>query len=104
MNRRRLRSLASTAIRWFRRSLGHAARTLVVAWATLALYYSNLPSAWARLILAMTFAAFAVWALWVTRRPRMGWAFAAAFGAVVLWFACIRPSHDRAWRPEVAVL
>ena len=104
MKRRRLRTFASTVIRGFRRTLGHAARVLLVAWATLAIYYSSLPWGWARLILAVTFAAFAVWALWVTRRPRMGWAFAATFGVVVLWFACIRPSHDRPWRPEVAVL
>ena len=104
MKRRRFRTLAIAVIRWLRRPLRHAACALLVTWATLAIYYSNLPWAWARLTLAVTFAAFAVWVLWVTRRPRAGWAFAAAFGAVVLWFACIRPSHGRPWRPDVVAL
>lgn len=77
---------------------------LLIIWAALAIYYSNLPWAWARIALAVAFAGFAVWALWVTRRPRMGWAFAAAFAGVVIWFASIRPSHDRPWRPDVAVM
>jgi hypothetical protein len=57
-----------------------------------------------RLVLAVAVATFSVWALFVTRRPRMGWAFAGLFLVVLVWFASIRPSHDRTWRPEVAVL
>jgi hypothetical protein len=53
----------------------------IVAWATLAIYYSNLPSAWLRLVLAVAFAAFAIWALWLSRRPQMRMAFGAVFGS-----------------------
>jgi hypothetical protein len=35
----------------------------LIAWATLAIYYSNLPWPWLRLVFAGAFAAFAVWAL-----------------------------------------
>jgi hypothetical protein len=34
----------------------------------------------------------------------MRWAFGGAFLAVVVWFACIRPSHDRPWRADVAIM
>jgi hypothetical protein len=53
-----------------------------LAWATMVIYYSNLPWAGVRIGLAAVF---------------------AAFGVVVLWIS-IRPSHDRNWRPEVAVM
>jgi hypothetical protein len=75
----------------------------VVLWATLAIYYSNLPWRPARLVLAIAFAAFSVWALWLTRRPRMGLVFAALLLSVFLWERSIPPSNDRQWRPEVAV-
>ena len=77
---------------------------LVVAWGSLAIYYSNLPWAEARLGLAIAFAAFAIWALWLSRRRRTRWAFAAVFLGVVVWWIAIPPSHDRPWRPEVAVM
>jgi hypothetical protein len=85
-------------------AVGFLGLLLLVAWATLAVYFSNLPWAWGRLALAVAFAAFSVWALWLTRRPRMRWVFAGLFLGVVAWFASIRPSHDRPWRPEVAVM
>ena len=96
---------------WFalfgRHSL-RAARALVqfvvVLWATLALYYSNLPWAWARVILAAAFAVFSVWALWMTRRLRMGLGVAVLLVAIIAWHISIAPSHDRPWRPEVAVM
>src|ERR1700722_20172625 len=43
----------------------------LITWTTLAIYYSNLPSAGLRLGLAGAFAAFAVWALWLLRQRRM---------------------------------
>jgi uncharacterized protein DUF4105 len=87
-----------TATIWF---LCHAA---LVAWATLAIYYSNLPSAGLRLGLAGAFAAFAVWALWLSRQRRMSVIVIALFLGVAAWWITIRPSHDRPWRPEVAVM
>src|SRR4029079_9146673 len=77
---------------------------LLVLWATLAIYYSNLPWAWVRVVLAIAFAGFGVWALWLTRRRRMGWVFLGLFAAVLVWWIFIPPSHDRPWRREVAVL
>jgi hypothetical protein len=77
---------------------------LLVTWATLAIHYSNLPWAWLRAALAIAFAAFAIWALWLSRRRHMRWAFAAVFLGVVVWWIAIPASHDRNWRPEVAVM
>jgi hypothetical protein len=90
--------------RWCWAGLRCAAQFLLIAWAALAIYYSNLPWVWARVTLAVAFAGFAVWALWVRRRRSLRWAFAGAFAAVAAWWVCIAPSHDRPWRREVAVL
>jgi hypothetical protein len=70
----------------------------------LAIYYSNLPWAGLRLGLAAAFAAFAIWALWLSRRRRASVAFLVLFLGVVAWWISISPSHDRPWRPEVAVM
>jgi hypothetical protein len=79
-------------------------RAVLIAWATLAIYYSNLPWAGLRLGLAVAFAAFAIWALWLSRQRRMSVVFIALFLGVVAWWISIAPSHDRNWRPEVAVM
>jgi hypothetical protein len=85
--------------------VGFLVRALLITWATLAIYYSNLPWAWARLGLAAAFAVFAVWALWFSRQRRSMSAVAAVlFLCVVGWWLAIPPSHDRNWRPEVAVM
>jgi hypothetical protein len=93
-----------TVFRWLFRGAGFVLQVLLLGWATLAIYYSNLPWFWARASLAVAFLAFGVWALWLTRRPRMPWVFAGLFLAVALWWSTILPSNDRTWRPEVAVL
>jgi hypothetical protein len=79
-------------------------QALLVAWATLAIYYSNLPWAGLRLGLAAAFSAFAIWALWLSRQRRMSVAFIVLFLGVVGWWISISPSHHRPWRPEVAVM
>jgi hypothetical protein len=89
---------------WLIAVLGFLFRVLLLAWATLAIYYSNLPWGWLRLSLAVAFLAFGIWALWVTRRPGMYFGFAGLFLCVLVWEICIRPSHDRPWRPEVSVM
>ena len=76
----------------------------LVAWASLALYWSNLPWPEARLALALAFAGFGIWALWISRTPRIRLAFAGVFTVVLVWWLLIPPSQDRDWRPEVAVL
>jgi len=86
------------------RGFGHVCGALLLAWATLAINFSNLPWPWLRLALAVAFAAFGIWALWITPRPRMPWVFAGLFLAVCGWWATILPSHDRDWRRDVAVM
>jgi hypothetical protein len=70
----------------------------------MAIYYSNLPWGGVRLAAAVAFAAFAIWALWFSRQRRMSVAFIVLFLAVVAWWISISPTHNRAWRPEVAVM
>jgi hypothetical protein len=77
---------------------------LAVAWGSFALYFLPLPWAPLRIGLALAFAVFAVWALWVTRRPRMRWLLAALYGALLVGWGFVSPSHDREWRPDVAVM
>ena len=91
-------------LRWLWAGLSFLGLLLLVAWATLAIYYSNLPWSGLRLALAAAFAAFSIWALWLTRRPRMRMVFAGLFVAVLAWHLSIAPSHDRPWRREVAVM
>jgi hypothetical protein len=79
-------------------------QALLVAWATLAIYYSNLPWGGLRIVLAGAFGAFAFWALWISRQRRMSALFIVLFLGVVAWWISISPSHDRNWRPEVAVM
>ena len=87
-----------------RASFGALLRGLLVLWAALAIYYSNLPWPVLRLLLALAFAAFAIWAFWITRRRHMRTTAYLLFLAVVGWWIAIPASQDRPWRPEVAVL
>jgi hypothetical protein len=57
-----------------------------------------------RLGLAGAFAAFAIWALWLSRQRRMSVVLIVLFLGVAAWWSSISPSHDREWRPEVAVM
>ena len=77
---------------------------MLIAWATLAIYYSNLPLIGLRLGLAGAFAAFAIWALWFSRQRRMPVIAIMLFLGVVAGWLSITPSHSRNWRPEVAVM
>jgi hypothetical protein len=92
------------SFRWLTAGIWFVIQVAIVAWAVLAITYSNLPWAGLRLALAGAFAAFAIWALWLSRLPRMPLAFAVLFLGVVGWWISISPSHDREWRPEVAVM
>lgn len=100
-----------TSIAWFWQPLYWLAAIVrflfklgLAGWASLAIYYSNLPWPVLRLILAVFFALFAVWTLWFAHRPRMTMLFAALFIGVLVWWSTILPSHYRDWRPEVAVM
>jgi len=79
-------------------------RALLIAWAALAIYYSNLPWPELRLALAVVFVAFAIWAVFWRRRRSKTAAFAVVYLGVVTWWISISPSHDRNWRQEVAVM
>ena len=93
-----------TLLRWLIAGINLLVRIVVITWTTLAIYYSNLPWPALRLGLAVAFAAFAVWAFWLSRQRRMpAVAYALVVGVIVWWFT-ITPSNDRNWRPEVAVM
>jgi hypothetical protein len=77
---------------------------VLIAWASLAIYYSNLPSAGLRVALAVSFAILSIWLLWLSRDRRARAVFLVLFLGVVAWWLSISPSHDRPWRPEVAVM
>ena len=64
---------------------------LLVAWATLAVYYSNLPWYGLRLAIAVAVAVFSIWAIAFARQTRMRVAFLALFAGIVAWFITIRP-------------
>jgi len=89
---------------WLAAGIWMLCRVMLIAWASFAIYWSNLPWIALRFALACIFAAFAIWALWLSRRRRMRWLFAAAFLGVVVWWISIAPSHNRNWRPEVAMM
>lgn len=96
--------LLSSSLRWLIKGLWFLCEALLVAWASLVIYYSNLPWPRFRLLLAVAFAALAIWLLWVSRRRRAVVVFIALFLGVVGWSISILPSHHREWRPEVAVM
>jgi Domain of unknown function (DUF4105) len=89
---------------WLGIALGFLVRLLLITWASLAIYYSNLPWFWLRLTMAAAIAGFAVWVFWLSPQLRMHAALGALFLAVVVWWIAIPPSHNRPWRPEVAVM
>ena len=90
--------------RWLLQAVKFLVLALGLAWATLAIYFSTLPGAGLRIALATAFAAFGIWALWLTRRPRMRWVFAGLYLVVLVGWSFIQPSHDREWRQDVAVM
>ena len=89
---------------WVGAAIWFLCQVILIAWATLAIYYSNLPWAELRLTLAAAFAAFAAWVCWVSARRGMTAAFVVLFFAVVTWWIWIAPLQNRNWRPEVAVV
>ena len=92
-------------LRWLFIALRFLFRTLLLLWTTLAIYYTT-PVPWVglRLVLALAFTVFGIWALWWRRTSRPLFAFAAVFLIVVAWYFSLRPSHDRQWSPAVAVM
>ena len=91
-------------LNWLIKGTWFLFQVLIITWATLAIYYSNLPSAGLRIALAVSFAALAIWLLWLSRSRRSFFVFIMLFLGVVAWWLSISPSHYRPWRPEVAVM
>src|SRR5271169_2319962 len=99
-----LRSFLSRPLGWLITIIVSFCWAIPIAWATLAIYYSNLPLTGLRLGLAGAFALFTIWAFWLSRQRRMSVIAMLLFLGVVAWWISIPPSHDRNWRPEVAVM
>ena len=98
----------SPLCRWFKlaaRALLEVALGVMVVWSTMAIYYSNLPSARLRTLVAggyaLGFVAVLFWVRprWVARLVLLG-----AFGVVVCWFLLTPPSNQRDWQADVALL
>jgi hypothetical protein len=94
----------SKLLSWLIAGLRFLVQIIVVTWTTLAIYFSNLPWPALRLGLAVAFAAFAIWAFWLSRQRRMPAVVIALVLGVFAWWLTITPSHDRNWRPEVAAM
>jgi hypothetical protein len=94
----------SIGLRWLIAGVGILVLTIVIAWTTLAIYFSNLPWPELRLGSAVAFAAFAIWGVWLSRWRRMRAVVFAVVLGVIAWWLTIAPSQDRNWRPEVAVM
>jgi len=89
---------------WSIKGVWFLCRVVLILWTTLAIYYSNLPWPSLRLALATAFGAFAIWAIWLSSKRRMSVVLIVLYLGVVAWWISISPSHDRPWRPEVAVM
>ena len=76
---------------------------LMTGWATLAIYYSNLPGEYLRIGLAGLFAfATAAAFLFLPKRGRtLAW-YIVVFAALVVWWMAIPASNTRNWEREVA--
>ncbi len=74
----------------------------MLAWGTLAVYFSNLPDAGLRTALAV---GFGLWGAVTVLRPRSATlaSFLGLFVAILIWWLLIPPSNDRDWQPDVAV-
>ena len=94
----------STLLSWLIAGIKFLVQVIVITWTTLAIYFSNMPWPALRLGLAVAFAAFAIWAFWLSRQRRMPIVAIALVLGVVAWWFTIAPSGDRNWRPEVAVM
>jgi len=94
----------STLLSWLIAGIKLLVQIIVITWTTLAIYFSNLLWPALRLGLAVAFAAFAIWAFWLSRQRRMPAVAIALVLGIVAWWLTIAPSDDRNWRPEVAVM
>ncbi|QIF01498.1 DUF4105 domain-containing protein [Roseimicrobium sp. ORNL1] len=97
-------SWLSKPFRWAYTTVAFFIGLLYILWPTLALYYTTVPWNWARASLALAYLAFGIWALWIRRTFKSRAVLAVLFLGVLAWFISIRPSNDRIWRTDVAVV
>ena len=81
---------------------------VAAGWGALAVVYASLLTEPLRSLFAGLFGLAGIVAgtvvLFSRRRWKAAGAFAAAFLLLLVWWSTIRPSNDRVWQPEVAVL
>jgi hypothetical protein len=78
---------------------------LMALWAMAAIYYSNLPAPFLRVVGAILFPLIAIFIFWRIRPFRKGLlGFGGLWFVVLLWWLWIPPSNQRNWQPDVAVL
>jgi hypothetical protein len=90
-------------VRWIVVSLLWVLLALLTLWAAAALYF-DVRISWLRLPLAIIYGLglLAVW-VWV-RRPWKALLTAGGFLLVLGWWLSLKPSNDRDWQPDVALL
>ncbi len=98
-----LRRALASLFRWMTAAIWLLLRAILIGWAALAIYYSNLPWWELRLGLAVAFTAFAIWALGFAAAADVR-GFRRAVSRHARMVAFHFPSHNRHWRPEVAVM
>lgn len=77
----------------------------MTTWASLAIFYSSIASETTRTNLAIGYAACTVAAfLFIKKRLWTFIGFLVVFCLIVAWWIGIKPSHERDWQPDVAVL
>ena len=77
----------------------------MLIWGTLAIFYSNLPSASLRTALSWAFALGSIAVLLFLRpRRRAVVVFLTVFAGVLLWWLSIPPSQNRDWQADVTAL
>ena len=78
---------------------------VMTAWASLAAYWSDIPNATARTLLAAGIILTTILTFALIRRKGVALiAYMGAWGLFTLWWCSIIPSNCRNWQPDVAVL
>lgn len=78
---------------WLVSIAGFLCRALLTAWASLAVYYSNLPWLPLRALLALAVFALSIHLLWRSHSKHRFLLFSALFLTILVWWASILPSH-----------
>jgi len=92
------------AVRWFGRLVLAVVLVVALAWASLAVYYSNLPAGCRPAASAIFIASQLAILLFVKRRPRKFLACTLLWAVVLVWWLLIPPSNNRDWQRDVALL